>query len=180
MFRLFVGIALPEPVRDRLAGLAGGLPGARWVDADNLHVTLRFIGEVGRDGADDIHHALARIRAPAFELGLSGVGCFGSGRKVRALWAGIGRDARLAHLQEKVESAVVRAGFAAERRKFTPHVTLARFKGGTDGARIGAFLERNGDLAESPFPVRAFTLFRSHLGREGAHYEALVEYELDA
>ncbi len=179
MFRLFVGIPFPEDVRAALAGLCAGLPGAKWVAPENAHLSLRFIGEVGKDDADDIHHALERISAPAFDLVIAGIGCFQTGRKVRVLWAGIEKEPLLLRLQEKVESAVVRAGFEPERRKFKAHVTLARFRNGAPD-RVGAFIENHNRFGAGPFHVDHFTLYRSHLGNAGPHYEALAEYPLEA
>ena len=178
MYRLFVGIPLPEDVREPLAALCGGLPGAKWVAPENLHLTLRFIGEVGGDDAEDIHQALTRVRGSAFDLTLSGIDCFASGRKVRALWAGVVREDRLVRLQDRIEAALVRTGIEPERRKFKAHVTLARFRNG-DPPRIGAFIERNNRFSAGPFRVEHFTLFRSFLGREGAHYESLADYPVD-
>jgi RNA 2',3'-cyclic 3'-phosphodiesterase len=179
MYRLFVGIALPEDIRARLGGLCAGLPGARWVDAEKLHLTLRFIGDVGRDEAEDIHDALARVRGVPFDLTVSGLGCFETGRKVRALWAGVVREQRLVWLQERVDTVLVRTGVEPEHRKFKAHVTLARFRNG-GSARIGDYLEAHNTFTAGPFRVEAFTLFRSFLGREGAHYEALADYPLRA
>ena len=118
--RLFVGLVLPEPVRWQLGLLCTGLPGVRWVPPENFHLTLRFIGEVDGGTLDDVDAALAGIRARRFSLTLGGVGHFGSGQQVRALWAGVGREPALQHLRDKVESAVVRAGLPPEGKKFTP------------------------------------------------------------
>ena len=177
MYRLFVGLSLPEDVRDALSSLWAGLPGAKWVDPDNLHVTLRFIGEVSRADAEDIDGTLARIDAPAFQLSLAGVDCFQTGRRVRAVWVGVAGEPLLNHLQDKVESAVVRAGHPPERRKFKPHVTLARFKNGTSD-RIGDFVAAHAGFTAAPFQVERFTLFRSRLGAAGPHYEPLNDYDL--
>lgn len=179
MFRLFVGIALPPEIRMRLSVLCAGLPGAKWIDAESLHLTLRFIGEVHGDRAEDIDAALEQVDAPAFDLALNGIDCFQSSGKAHTLWAGISKQPLLAHLRDKVESAVVRAGCEPERRKFKPHVTLARLRGSTDGARLGAFIQRYNHVTFGPFPVDSFTLFRSHLGGEKAHYEPLVDYPLE-
>jgi 2'-5' RNA ligase len=175
--RLFVAVPLPEAVRDRLAGLGAGLPGARWVEADNMHVSLRFIGEVDEGAAEDLDAALSAIHGAAFDLSLAGVGCFESGRRVRVVWAGVNPSPALTHLHGKVESAVVRSGFGPERRKFKPHVTLARLKN-TPVGKVGGFLEAGHGFAAGPVPVTRFTLYRSHLTRDGAHYEALAEYPL--
>lgn len=177
MLRLFVAIPLPDSIRSDLSGLCSGVPDAKWVSAENMHLTLRFIGEVGRGDADDIHQALSRIRLPAFELVVAGVGCFESRNKVHTLWASVEKQELLSRLRDKVEAAAVRLGLEPERRKFKAHVTLARFRKGT-GSRIGAYIEQHDRFRSQPFPVEHFTLFRSHLGSEGPHYEALAEYPL--
>lgn len=175
--RLFVGIALPDDVRRDLARLSAGLPGARWVAPESLHLTLRFIGEVTPAGADDLDAVLSGLDAAAFEMRLSGLGTWGNEARQRAVWAAVPANPALEHLHSKVESAVVRAGFGAERRKFTPHVTIARLKG-TTADRLAAYCATHGGLATEPFDVGSFTVFRSHLGSEGARYEALADYPL--
>jgi len=177
MFRLFVAIALPEDVRTRLDLICAGVPGARWIEPESMHLTLRFIGEVPGDLAEDIDAALLQVSAPAFDLVLSGVDSFQSGGKVHTLWTGAAKQPLLVHLRDKVESALVRAGCEPERRKFKPHVTLARFRN-PDSGRIAAFIQRHNPLSIGPFEVAAFTLFRSHLGGQQPHYEALVDYPL--
>jgi 2'-5' RNA ligase len=177
MLRLFVGLPLPDPVRARLEGLCTGLPGARWVGADAMHLTLRFIGEVDGGLADDIHDALTRVDAPAFPLTIAGVDCFDQAGKVHTLWAGVEKQPLLGHLRDKVESAVVRAGIAPVRRKFKPHITLARFRTGAPD-RLGGYFQRFSRFAVEPFVVDRFALFRSHLGGEGPHYEILADYLL--
>ena len=178
MIRIFAGIPLPDDVRMRLVGLCSGLPGARWVAPDNLHVTLRFIGEVDEAEAEDIDAALAAVRHPGFELSLEGVDCFGSGKKLRVVWVGVERKDALMHLYEKVESVLVRLGQKPEGRKYKPHVTLARLRE-TPRRRLGAFLETGSPFRAGPFAVGRFTLYRSFLGRHGAYYEALADYPLD-
>lgn len=175
--RLFVGLSLPEDARARLGMLHGGLPGARWIEPHSLHVTLRFLGEIDRATAEEIDAALADIRAPAFGLALSGLGFFDRGKKVHTLWAGIERSEVLARLRDKIESAAVRAGLEPERRKFTPHVTIARLRD-TPPARLGPYLETRSPFSAGPFAVTEFTLFRSHPGNAGAHYEPLADYPL--
>jgi RNA 2',3'-cyclic 3'-phosphodiesterase len=178
MFRLFVGIALPEEAHGALALLCNGLPGAKWVEPDNMHISLRFIGEVDGGTGQDIDSALCRIAAPAFSLTLSGVDCFAQASRVRVLWAGVGKEPLLVHLREKVESALVRSGLEPDRRKFKPHVTLARFKNGVSD-RLGSYMQRHSRFLHGPFPITAFTLYQSHLGSRGAHYETIAEYELE-
>lgn len=175
--RLFVAVTLPEGLRERLSDLGHGLPGARWVAAENLHLTLRFIGEV--DGADarDIDESLVAIRAPAFQLALQGFGLFGDKRRPRALWAGVGASDELTRLQEKVEQAVVRAGRPPERRKFKPHVTLARFAS-SPGAKLQDFLAVHALFRSAPFPVEGISLFSSFLSNSGAIYRQEAVYDL--
>jgi 2'-5' RNA ligase len=179
MFRLFVGIALPADVRLRLAAICSGLPGAKWIDPENMHLTLRFIGDVGGGLAEDIDAALRRVSVPAFDLGISGIDCFETSGKVHTLWVGIDKQPLLLRLRDKVDSALVRAGCEPERRKFKPHVTIARLRTGGQ-ARIGSFIQSHNRIALGPVPVDRFTLFRSHLGSEKAHYEELADYALES
>ena len=177
MLRLFVGLGLPEDLRDTLAMLERGIPGARWIESDNYHITLRFIGEVAEDQAEDIDSALGGVQAAPFALSLAGVGHFGKLRKARSVWAGVEANEALNRLQAGVGSAIVRAGFPAEARKFRPHVTLARIKGET-GHHVANFLSEHGDFRAPPFEVRAFILYESQLTRHGAQYRALQSYPL--
>lgn len=178
MIRLFVGIALPDLLRERLAALGGGLPNARWVAPENLHLTLRFIGEVDEATGHEIHEALAAVRAPAFFFELAGFDLFGSGSRAHTLWAGVERNPPLAHLREKIESALVRLGLPPDTRKFSPHVTVARLNNVPAG-RLRGFLAGNGLFRSGPVPCDRFTLFSSHLGRNGASYAAEAEYTLE-
>ena len=177
MLRLFVGLGLPEDLRDTLAMLERGIPGARWIDSDNYHVTLRFIGEVPDDRAEDIDSALGAVQAAPFALSLAGVGHFGKLRKARSVWAGVEATDSLNRLRASVESAIVRAGLPAEERKFRPHVTLARIKGET-GHHVANFLSEHGAFRAPPFEVRAFDLYESRLTRHGAMYRPLRRYDL--
>lgn len=178
MPRLFVAIAMPEEVGDALLMMQSGLEGARWRPFENFHLTLAFIGEADRHGLAAADDALAAIDAPDFDLKLSGLGFFGD-RKPRAVWAGVEAEPALAHLQAKVETALRRAGFDLERRKFTPHVTLAYLKGARrdDVARYCAV---NGLFQSPAFHVKQFSLYASHLGGEASHYEALADYSLSS
>lgn len=176
--RLFIAIALPVDIRARLASLQSGLAGARWIDSDSLHLTLRFLGEVSGHDADDLDTELGRIDFPAFDMALSSVGHFGKRDLVHTLFAGVERNEALNRLQAKVESAAVRTGHEPESRKFHAHVTLARLKD-TPLSRVRQWLEMAGSFATEPFPVDRVTLFRSHLGHGGARYEAVAEYPLE-
>jgi 2'-5' RNA ligase len=176
MHRLFVAIRPPEEVRDLLIDAMDDSPDFRWQDEEQLHLTLRFIGEIDRPLAEDLAAALAAIHAPAFELRISGVGRFKQ-RSSGALWAGVEPRAPLAALAAKIERACLSAGLDPERRAFHPHVTLARWKGRRT-REVADFLDRRRGLVSPPFDVESFTLFESHLSRHGAHYEAVADYQL--
>jgi len=175
--RLFVALSLPDALRARLQGLAAGLPGARWVAPENLHLTLRFIGEVDRQEAEDSDAALAAIRCDSFSLTLAGLGEFGDGRRLRSLWIGAERNEALERLQAKVEQALRRAGLPPEKRKFKPHVTLARFKS-HPGGRLEDYFAAHALFRAAPFEVTGFTLYSSYLSHEGAIYTPEEVYPL--
>lgn len=174
--RLFVALALPDIIAEHLALLQAGVPGAHWQTREQLHLTLRFIGEVdGRDAAaaDD---ALSLIEAPKFSLALKGVGEFG-GKTPHALWAGVRDKEPVAFLQRKIETALQRAGLPAEQRKFVPHVTLARLRGSPRG-RVVDFLADHALYASAPFDVEGFILYSSVLTPNGSLYRAEKAYRL--
>jgi len=172
MIRLFTAIALPETLRRRLAMLCAGVRGAHWANEENLHLTLRFIGEVPDDSLADIAGALERVRSPSFDLVLAGAGHFETRRRVRALWIGVEPQPALNALQERVDAALLRSGFPGDPRRFTPHVTLARM-GGIPPDAVADWLAGHTLFRAPPLAVEEFTLFRSHLGQGGAHYEPL-------
>ena len=178
MHRLFVAIRPPAEVRARLLDLMEGVAGARWQDDDQLHLTLRFIGEVDGRLADDVVIALRSVRQPPFTIALDGLGKFGSRGRVNALWAGVRPHDQLAHLHRKVDQALVRAGLEPEHRAYLPHITLARF--GRDSGRLDTFMEHHAGLASEPFEIDEFALYESHLGQAGALYTIVERYELAA
>lgn len=176
MIRLFTAIEIPEEVRRRMGLLCAGVPGARWVPPENMHLTLRFIGEVDGGLARDIAEELAEIEAPAFEMELNGIGYFG-GKFPRSIHVGIARNPAVAHLRDKIESKLVRMGLPREERKFTPHVTIARLKG-TAPERVGKYLTENNLFRAGPIAVDHFTLFSSFPTRNGSIYRAERIYPL--
>jgi 2'-5' RNA ligase len=176
MHRLFVAIRPPEAIRDLLIDAMEDSPELRWVQDEQLHLTLRFIGEVEGPLGDDIALALSRLRSEPFELSVTGVGIFEQ-RSGGALWAGVQPKGPVAALAAKVERACVGAGLEPERRAFHPHITLARFNRHSAKA-AQAFLERNRALASPPFAVENFSLYESRLSRHGPHYEAVADYPL--
>lgn len=177
MIRLFVALPLPEALRESLFALSAGLPGARWTDPEKMHLTLRFIGEVDGRMADDVAEALDSIRMAEFPLELRGLGTFVEKRGATVVWAGVRPNEALMRLRGKVESAVTRVGLPPERRKFHPHVSLARLGGG-DPSHLLRFLSSRGDYLGEPFTVGEFVLYSSFLSTSGAIYREEAVYPL--
>ena len=177
MHRLFVAIRPPEPIRDLLLDVMDDSADFRWLSDEQLHLTLRFIGEVERPVADDIADALAAIRSPRLELRITGTDRFEQ-RSSGALWAGVEPKTPVAALAAKVERACQQAGLEPERRAFHPHITVARWKGRRT-REVAAYLDRTRGLTSDPFEVDQFILFESRLSKHGAHYEEVASYPLD-
>jgi 2'-5' RNA ligase len=175
--RLFAAIAVPEEIGEALAAMTGGLPGADWVDPDSYHVTLRFIGEVGRAHAEEIDAALADIAAPAFALSLAGIDFFQTASRPRTLWARVEPSPALGHLARKIDRAVVQTDLPPEDRAFTPHVSIARLRDAALPAVMN-FITRHALFRAPPFTVDRFTLFESRQGSGGPVYAPLADYEL--
>ena len=175
--RLFVALDLPAALRQRLSFMAGGLPGARWVSPENYHVTLRFIGELPGWRAEEVDAALAAVRAPGFTLQLAGVSVLHKGAKTSGLRVNVERNPALDHLQSKIETALQRVGLDPERRRFAPHVTLAKVEGVAED-RLAAWVQSHNLFRSDPLAVEHFTLFSSLLGKEQAYYRPEVEYAL--
>lgn len=177
MIRLFAGIALPKSHREQLAQLQSGIKDARWVAPQSLHVTLRFIGEVDEDVAEQLCAGLDSVTSDPFDLTLKDVGTFG--RPPYSVWAGVGDEpvGALAHLQASIESVLVREGQEPEGRKFSPHVTLARFRKTDNQNALAQYLQGHAQFELPAFLVTGFTLFQSHLSHRGAHYEPMAEFD---
>lgn len=178
MMRLFIGLPIPPSLSDRLAMASGGIQGARWIPRENHHVTLRFIGEVDDPTAEDVHDRLDRIRCGAVPVTVDGLGIFGPSKAPSLLFADVHRSQELMTLQRKIDRAMVGLGLGPDKRKFHPHVSLARLRQPERG-RLQRFLEANGSLYAGPFEIDRFTLYRSHLHGSGSLYQPLAEYELD-
>ncbi|HEB50303.1 MAG TPA: RNA 2',3'-cyclic phosphodiesterase [Desulfobulbus sp.] len=177
--RLFVAIDLPAGIREQLAVMSCGLPGARWVGSEHLHLTLRFIGEVDGILFQAIREALARVRGDPFAMQLDGVGYFPPRKKPRVVWVGIRENPDLGRLRNRIESSLVRIGLAPERRKFSPHITLARLNR-TPASRVGRYLEDHALFRSPEFRVERFRLYSSVLGRNGATHTVEQEYLLSS
>ncbi|WP_456385407.1 RNA 2',3'-cyclic phosphodiesterase [Desulfolithobacter sp.] len=179
MPRLFVAIDLPADITTGLGDISCGLPGARWVPPDQLHLTLRFIGDVDGGVFADVREVLAGVRSQSFSLRIKGVGFFPPRKRPRVIWAGIESSDELILLQKRVENTLVACGLAPEGRKFSPHITLARLKN-TPLSRITGFLAQHALLASRSFTVDRFLLYSSVLGRSGAKHYVEEEYLLQA
>src|ERR1700709_651193 len=163
--RLFVALDLPWEVKEELSDLSFNLNGARWVPTDNFHLTLRFIGEATRLQAEEIDLALATMRGRSFAFSLSGLGWFEKNGKVNTLWAGVERNENLARLQSKVETALHRIGLAPDRRRFTPHLALARMDVPVT-PQLTSFVQANNLYRSVPIRADNVTLFSSFLGKD--------------
>ncbi len=176
MERLFVAIRPPAEIRTILLAAMGGISAARWQSDAQLHLTLRFIGEVDRHVAGDVHAALAGVRHPGFEIALDGVGAFEKRGRVDAVWAGVTPQEPLRVLHKKIDQALLRVGVAPDQRAYQPHVTLARLN--RNAGPVGGFVERSGGLSSPSFRIDGFSLFESRLTPEGAVYGEIERYSL--
>lgn len=177
MHRLFVGLRPPAPVRQQLLAAMGGVHGARWQSEEQLHLTLRFIGEVERPMAEDIALALDHVHHSPVEIALAGTGEFHDSRgRPNAVWAGVRPHEALTQLHHKIDQALVRLGLEPERRAYLPHITLARMRGSAGGTE--RFLADQAALSSAPFLVEHFLLFESYLSHEAAIYETVGRYPL--
>lgn len=175
MARLFVGLELDPLMIGDLANARGGVEGAHWQRDNQLHMTLAFIGDASRKTKREIEDALARIRFEPFEMCLSGVGMFGKPKQPKVLWAGVEQKKPTVHLHEKIAAAMAQIDVEIDRRKFKPHVTLARFRRGAH-ARIGDWLTENERLLTQSMLVDRFVLYSSERTSEGSFYRHEAEF----
>ncbi|MCR5870878.1 MULTISPECIES: RNA 2',3'-cyclic phosphodiesterase [unclassified Sphingomonas] len=178
MHRLFVALRPPPAIRDRLTDLMDGVEGARWQGDDQLHITLRYIGEVDRRTAEDVATALSAIRFDLPPLRLDGCGTFDTKGRPNALWAGVAPRDALATLHKKIDRAMIRIGLEPEHRAYVPHITLARLAG--SAGPVDGFLARHAALTSPEFTVDHMALYESRLGHGGASYEPVERYALTA
>jgi 2'-5' RNA ligase len=178
MPRLFTGLEIPPLVSQTLAMMRGGLPGARWIDPENYHLTLRFIGDIDDALANEIAGLLARVHRRPFELRLDGLSSFG-GRKPRALVAQVSQIAPLMELQAEHDRMLQRLGLEPEGRKYTPHVTLARLRD-SSSHQVADYLAARGHFRSMPFEVSRFVLFSSRASIGGGPYIVEEAYPLAA
>lgn len=176
MPRLFTAIEIPEATRIRLSLLRAPIGGAKWVQPENMHITLRFVGDIDGRTADDLADLLADASVPPFTVSISGGGAFG-GRDPRVLWAGVNGGQELDALYRANERAARAAGLDPDPRDFRPHVTLARMRRARQ-SEVARFLAENGDLRMEPFLVTRFVLLSARPGSGGGPYVVEAAYPL--
>ena len=177
MPRLFTAIEIPEAIRLRLSLVRAPLSGTKWIEPENMHITLRFAGDIDGRTADEFASFLAGVRARPFPITIAGVGAFG-GRDPRVLWAGVVAGEPLDALYRANDRAARSAGLEPEGRTFTPHVTLARMRGGRPPA-VARFLEENGALRTEPFTATRFVLMSARPGSGGGPYAVEAEFPFE-
>ncbi len=175
--RLFAAVEPPPEIREGLVRRQQGLPGARWRPPETLHVTLRFFGDIPSPVASDLDAELATVSVPPFDLALGGVGAFGEGKDIHAIWAGVADSEPLRRLASRCEAAARRSGLKPEQRAYHPHVTLAYLKH-PDPARVAAWVQGHNLLESPPFRVTWFGLYSSWPTKEGSRYELERDYPL--
>ena len=178
MPRLFTGVEIPSDVGQALATLRGGLPGARWIDPGNYHLTLRFIGDVDDAIAHEIASMLSRVKRGSFDLHMDGLTSFG-GRKPRAVVASVAPAQALIDVQAEQERLMQRIGLDPEGRKFTPHVTLARLRDASN-QDVADYLSVRGYFPTRVFTASRFVLFSSRASTGGGPYVVEDSYALSA
>jgi 2'-5' RNA ligase len=174
--RLFFGLELPESVKQRLLDIQQPVAGARWQRADQLHLTLVFLGSVAAQHLPMLREAVRNLPVLPFDLAISGVGCFGRPDRPKNLWAGIRPVEKLAELQAELNQRLASGGFACEKRRFSPHITISRFKG--EAGSVAGLLQDYNELQIGPFQVDHFALFESVQGERGSVYHVVETYPL--
>jgi 2'-5' RNA ligase len=178
MPRLFTGLEIPSQTGLMLSMLRGGLRGARWIDPENYHITLRFIGDIDDRTADEVADALDRIRRDPIEIRLNGLGSFGNG-KPHAVWARVEPTPELNELQAEQERIIQRLNLPPERRKYTPHVTIARCRTSTN-EDVAKWLAERGNFQAPSFIAGRFVLFSAKASVGGGPYLVEEAYPLAA
>jgi RNA 2',3'-cyclic 3'-phosphodiesterase len=178
MPRLFVGLEIPAEAQQRLSFLRGGLPGARWIDPENYHITLRFIGDIDDRLANEIAMTLDGVRRRSFDVKFGSIASFG-GNKPRAIVASIEPIQPLIELQSELERLMQRLGLEPEGRKFTPHVTLARLRNSSP-RDVADYLSTRGPVFGNAFRVSRFVLFSARASVGGGPYVVEADYPLAA
>ena len=179
MPRLFIAVDLPTDIQKNLESMSFGIPGAKWIDQQQIHLTVRFVGEVDGTTFLDIKAALEQVRLAPFSLALKGVGHFPPRGKPRVLWVGIEQSQPLQSLKKRIDITLAGVGLEPEGRKFSPHITLARLKN-SPIHKVANFLAGNGLFSQEPFEVKDFKLYSSTLTPKGAIHKVEKIYSLES
>ncbi len=177
MIRLFAAVAVPPDIGEGLTRRQAGIDRAAWRPMEAFHITLKFLGDIREDIARDLDAEMVKIAGAPFDLTLEGVGSFGEGADLHAVWAGVANSAPLTRLAKACESAARRVGLAAETRLYRPHVTLAYLRR-PNPIEVGQWIQANNLLKSPPFPVRTFGLYSSRQTSEGSRYRLEAAYPL--
>ncbi len=175
--RTFLALSLPDETCRELALMQGGLAGARWLAAHNLHLTLLFLGDLGHDQVEELDWHLQGLALPCFNVTLAGLGCFDRKGVCKAVWAGVAPEPTLERLGKELRRLARNLAIPLDGKGFRPHVTLARFSS-RPSAEVMAWIAQQGPLALPPFAVRAFHLYSSRLAPSGADYSIEASYPL--
>jgi 2'-5' RNA ligase len=177
--RLFIAISLPAPVREQLAALSEPMRSIAWTRPEQLHLTLRFLGEIEADWSEKLENALSRVQVEPFLLPLAGMGVFPPRGTARVIWVGVGHGhPRLHQLRQQIDDALLATGLPLDVRIFHPHVTLGRVKESGAPAAAAEFLKRHREFEAAPFRVEAFQLYASELRPGGAVHTLKREFPL--
>lgn len=175
--RLFIAIPLPKGVKQKLVGLQQPIDGLRWQSQEQMHLTIKFVGEVNKATAAELREELDEIDHPEFSMTIAGMGCFPEGKHPKVVWAGIKENATLKELHQKVEDRCEKIGIAPENRRYKPHVTIARTKSASKQV-VTSFINQHKKFALSDIPVNEFVLYESKLHADGARHQRLQTYLL--
>lgn len=176
MARLFFGLELPPEIKARLLKIRSAVPGAKWQGAEQLHITLLFMGAVSQEDLEAMAGSARGIKSEPFLLDVAGIGCFGQPQRPKNLWAGVQPEAPVAGLNKSLGALMERRGFGAERRVFRPHITLARFK--RQAGSVEPLLDEYSDSRFGQFQVTEFVLFESKPGPAGSVYSVIERFPL--
>ncbi|MBD3322726.1 MAG: RNA 2',3'-cyclic phosphodiesterase [Chitinivibrionales bacterium] len=178
MYRLFIAIDFPEPVKEKIADIFYGVPHARWTSLDQIHLTIRFIGEVEEYFFEEIKSALYTVHSAKMSIALKGTGYFPLRKEPRVIWIGVEKNELLFQLSSRIERALVTAGCMPEKRKFHPHITIARIKEKVPSQKIMPFISNTALFSIPDIQIDHFSLYSSELTRNGAVHTREESYSL--
>lgn len=180
MLRIFLGLSIPSSIKIQLSALQGGVPGAQWVDPENYHITLKFIGDVDEVAKEDIAEALEDLSFPTFKINLQGIDIFSKGNDPHHLWVKPMPEEPILQLNRKIENHLENhLHLKKDTHKFTPHLTIAKLKN-SNSNKVGQFMQWHNLFKTITFEITEYTLFQSFLTPNGSIYKPLDIFSLDA